>query len=89
MRIAFHNVFACSFVQDGVLHIRPTLTAERFGEDFLYNGTLDLTPECNVNWNGGCVVYGFSFFALFIHRKRKEKFLFYFTAHRAYTRVCG
>ncbi|KAK4020527.1 hypothetical protein OUZ56_002493 [Daphnia magna] len=45
-----------SYVRDGVLHIRPTLTADRFGQDFLYNGTLDLWPEgCNVNYNGGCV----------------------------------
>lgn len=45
-----------SYVRDGVLHIRPTLTADRFGEDFLYNGTLDLRPEgCNIDYNGGCV----------------------------------
>lgn len=47
-----------SYVENGVLHIRPTLTADRFGEDFLYNGTLDLWPEgCNINYNGGCVAY--------------------------------
>jgi len=45
-----------SYVRDGVLYIKPTLTADRFGEDFLFNGTLDLRPEgCNVNYNGGCV----------------------------------
>jgi len=45
-----------SYVRDGVLYIKPTLTADRFGEDFLYNGTLDLRPEgCNVNYNGGCI----------------------------------
>ena len=33
---------------DGILHIRPTLTADRFGEDFLYDGVLDLGSEgCN------------------------------------------
>ncbi len=47
-----------SYVHGGVLHIRPTLTAARFGHDFLYNGTLDLWPEgCNVNYNGGCIAY--------------------------------
>lgn len=52
-----------SYVRDGVLHIRPTLTADRFGQDFLYNGTLDLWPEgCNVNYNGGCVAYVHTFF---------------------------
>lgn len=47
-----------SYVRDGILFIRPTLTADRFGENFLYNGTLDLRKEgCNVNYNGGCVAY--------------------------------
>ena len=57
-----------SYVRDGVLHIRPTLTADRFGEDFLYNGTLDLWPEgCNVNYNGGCVTYMRIFFPVDIY----------------------
>ncbi len=47
-----------SYVRNGVLYMRPTLTADRFGEDFLYNGTLDLWKEgCNVNYNGGCIAY--------------------------------
>jgi|688.fasta_scaffold601624_1 hypothetical protein len=55
-----------SYVRDGVLHIRPTLTADRFGEDFLYNGTLDLWPEgCNINYNGGCVAYVRGIFVVF------------------------
>ncbi|EFX89068.1 hypothetical protein DAPPUDRAFT_28775, partial [Daphnia pulex] len=42
--------------RNGVLYIKPTLTADRFGEDFLYNGTLDMWKEgCNVNYNGGCI----------------------------------
>ena len=33
------------------------MQADRFGEDFLYNGTLDLNPDgCNVNWGEGCVM---------------------------------
>lgn len=45
------------YVQEGALRLRPTLTADRFGEEFLYNGTLDLWKEgCNANWGGGCVV---------------------------------
>ena len=56
-----------SYVRDGVLHIRPTLTADRFGEDFLYNGTLDLWPEgCNINYNGGCVAYVRGIFVVFV-----------------------
>ena len=39
------------------LYIKPTLTATRFGESFLYNGVLDLNKEgCNLNIDGGCVV---------------------------------
>jgi hypothetical protein len=40
-----------------ILYIKPTLTADRFGEAFLYNGTLDLYKEgCNVDIDGGCYV---------------------------------
>ena len=50
-------LFFKSYVRDGVLYIKPTLTADRFGEDFLYNGVLDLNQEgCNINIDGGCVV---------------------------------
>ncbi len=46
-----------SYTQNGVLYIKPTLTADRFGEDFLYNGVLDLNAEgCNINIDGGCYV---------------------------------
>ena len=38
-----------SYVKNGILYIKPTLTADRFGEQFLFNGTLDLNKEgCNV-----------------------------------------
>ncbi|KAI9558646.1 hypothetical protein GHT06_015435 [Daphnia sinensis] len=46
-----------SYVKDGILFIKPTLTAHRFSNDFLYTGTLDLNNEgCNIDWNGGCVI---------------------------------
>ena len=48
-----------SYVRDGILYIVPTLTADEYGEDFLYNGQLDLRPEgCNdeMNIDGGCVM---------------------------------
>lgn len=35
-----------SYVRDGVLFIRPTLTADEFGEDFLQHGNLSY-PGCN------------------------------------------
>jgi hypothetical protein len=34
-----------SYVRDGVLYIKPTLTADRFSEDFLYNGELDFNTN--------------------------------------------
>ena len=34
-----------SFVQDGILHIRPTLTEKKFGEAFLYTGTVNIPDE--------------------------------------------
>ena len=34
-----------------MLNIKPTLTSDRFGSAFLYNGTLDLTKEgCNYGY---------------------------------------
>ena len=51
-------MFFFSFVRNGNLFIKPTLTSDRFGEPFLYNGVLDLNKEgCNLNVDGGCVVY--------------------------------
>nr|CAH0106512.1 unnamed protein product [Daphnia galeata] len=53
----YDNLPENSYVRDGILYIKPTLTADRFGEDFLYNGVLDLNQEgCNVNIDGGCYV---------------------------------
>ncbi|CAD7089077.1 unnamed protein product [Hermetia illucens] len=42
-----------SYVQDGVLHIKPTLTSDIYGEGFLTSGTLNLGAECtNGEWFG-------------------------------------
>ncbi|XP_050515652.1 beta-1,3-glucan-binding protein-like [Diabrotica virgifera virgifera] len=42
-----------SYVKDGELHIRPTLLADQYGNDFLYSGTIDLGKECtNSEWFG-------------------------------------
>ncbi len=41
-------MIADSYVQNGILHIVPTLTADQYGNSFLYNGTLDLNKQgCN------------------------------------------
>ncbi|XP_053381119.1 beta-1,3-glucan-binding protein-like [Mercenaria mercenaria] len=46
-----------SFIKDNVLYLRPTLTAEKFGEEFLYHGILDVEEiwgECtNTKFYGG------------------------------------
>jgi len=33
-------------VKDGVLYLKPTLTADESGEDVLYNGAI-VAPGCN------------------------------------------
>ncbi|KAI8903874.1 putative glucan binding protein [Gorgonomyces haynaldii] len=44
-----------SFVQNGILHLKPTLTADTIGEQKMLNGyTLDLGSQCNVQFNNGC-----------------------------------
>merc|ERR1712142_946276 len=45
-----------SWVEDGSLHIMPTLTADEYGEEFLFSGELDLYEEdpdnpCNIEWD--------------------------------------
>ncbi|XP_046644146.1 beta-1,3-glucan-binding protein-like [Daphnia pulicaria] len=46
-----------SFIKDGKLFIKPTLTTERFGEKFLHNGKYNLKREgCNLAVDGGCVL---------------------------------
>ncbi|CAH1155650.1 unnamed protein product [Phaedon cochleariae] len=54
-----------SYVEDGILHIKPTLVADDYGNDFLYSGTIDLNggspaDQCtNPQWYG-CVRSGSS-----------------------------
>ena len=43
----YRNNWKNSYTKDGHLFIKPSLTAEEFGEDFLYNGELSL-------WEEGC-----------------------------------
>ncbi|XP_075970504.1 beta-1,3-glucan-binding protein-like [Anticarsia gemmatalis] len=38
----YNNNRTNSFVQNGRLYIRPSMTADQFGEDFLYHGTLNI-----------------------------------------------
>ncbi|XP_043233950.1 beta-1,3-glucan-binding protein-like [Amphibalanus amphitrite] len=55
----YNNNRTNSFIRDGVLFIKPTLTAERFGEEFLYSGTLDMNggapyDQCTCALSYGC-----------------------------------
>jgi len=48
-----------SYIENGHLIIKPSLTAEEYGEDFLYNGEINLWDEgCqdNMNIDGGCII---------------------------------
>lgn len=48
-----------SYVRDGILYIFPTLTADEYGEGFLYNGELNLWDgDCqeDMNIDGGCIM---------------------------------
>lgn len=52
-----------SFVQNGELHLRPTLTADEYGEQFLFSGTVNLweQPEenrCTNDVDNGCIRTG-------------------------------
>jgi hypothetical protein len=52
-----------SYVRDSTLFLRPTLTADRFGEDFVRTGTLDLwggspQDQCTMNAFYGCMRSG-------------------------------
>jgi hypothetical protein len=53
----YRNNRTNSYVKDGVLYIKPTLTSDQYGEDFLYKGKLNLrsegcTDESNID--NGC-----------------------------------
>jgi hypothetical protein len=43
-----------SFVRDGVLYIKPTLTADAIGENTMKHGSIDLGPKCTDSANWGC-----------------------------------
>jgi len=52
----YRNHRSNSWVSEGALHVMPTLTSLEYGEDFLYNGCIDLNQEnperpCNIWWN--------------------------------------
>ncbi|XP_076438938.1 beta-1,3-glucan-binding protein-like [Babylonia areolata] len=53
---------ANSYVQNGILYIRPTLTVDRFGQDIVNHGTIDvkeLWGECHPDWGGdSCITHG-------------------------------
>ena len=56
------NNRANSWVSDGLLHLMPTLTADEYGEEFLYSGELDLYEEdpdhpCNNGWDNYNLCY--------------------------------
>ena len=43
------------YVNDGILHLEPTLTADKFGEEFLYQGHVVIDPnECTFSLFNGC-----------------------------------
>lgn len=51
-----------SFVRDGLLYINPSLTADEYGEDFIYSGEINLWDEgCTdeMNIDGGCIMREF------------------------------
>jgi hypothetical protein len=46
-----------SFIKNGKLFVKPTLTTDRFGEKFLHGGKYSLKKEgCNLSVGGGCVL---------------------------------
>lgn len=48
-----------SFAKDGNLHIKPRLTAEYYGDEFLYSGHAILPPDiCTNSAFDGCEKYG-------------------------------
>lgn len=44
-----------AYVDDGILHIKPTLTSDEYGEEFLYTGKVEIPPnECTSSIFNGC-----------------------------------
>ncbi|XP_064611893.1 beta-1,3-glucan-binding protein-like [Liolophura sinensis] len=45
------------YTHGGTIYLKPTLTADRFGENFLHNSVLDIKKlygYCDPTWNNGC-----------------------------------
>ncbi|XP_072173229.1 beta-1,3-glucan-binding protein-like [Diadema setosum] len=47
-----------SYVRDGILYIKPTLTSDKYGEEFLYNGNLNLWGSSPANLCTGNAWWG-------------------------------
>lgn len=44
-----------SYTTGGILHLRPTLTSDMFGEEFITSGRVVIPPnECTESYNNGC-----------------------------------
>lgn len=44
-----------AYTEDGILHIKPTLTADIYGEEFLYNGHVEIPADkCTAAIFDGC-----------------------------------
>lgn len=52
----YRNHRSNSWVSEGALHVMPTLTAMEYGEDFLYNGCIDLNNEVSERGLGAVFV---------------------------------
>ena len=55
----YRNNRTNSYVKNGLLYILPTLTADQYGEQFIYDGSIDLTGEgCmdDMNIENGCMM---------------------------------
>ncbi|XP_046556130.1 beta-1,3-glucan-binding protein-like [Haliotis rubra] len=52
---------ANTFIRNGILYIKPTFTADKFGEQFLHSGRLNLTKQwgsCTYSGHNGCIREG-------------------------------
>ncbi|XP_048253234.1 beta-1,3-glucan-binding protein-like [Haliotis rufescens] len=52
---------ANTFIRNGVLYLKPTYTADKFGENFLRHGTMDVRKQwavCTSDNEGGCYRQG-------------------------------
>ena len=60
----YRNHRSNSWVSEGALHLMPTLTSMEYGEDFLYNGCIDLNKE--VSFQNVIMNFPFVNFCMFI-----------------------